>query len=163
MSVLDQAFGGMSDEALDRLVAAEREEAAEARREERERALAAQVRREDLAAQARLGLRQVRSHADIIGAFAGGDGVDANAQRCRAVFERWLAAGGEVDELKALLGDTATQLRADFGHRQEQLRARVLEAESRKTADQRRIDALERQNFALKERVAYLEALAGGR
>src|SRR6266516_3222468 len=138
-------------------------ENAQTLREHRERTAAVEARRQDLAQMVKLGLKQVRSPNEILAGYAGaGDGVDQNAQRCRAVFEQWLQAGGEVAELKDLLGHRAAQFHAGVEARQASLRSRVLETDARKSREQHRLDELESENAYLRSQIERLEAAVGG-
>jgi len=145
------ALAGLSEATLDQLVRQEQMENAQTLREHRERTAAVEARRQDLAQMVKLGLKQVRSPNEILAGYAGaGDGVDQNAQRCRAVFEQWLQAGGEAAELKELLGHRAAQFHATVEARQASLRSRVLETEARKTQLEKRVEQLERENAWLR-------------
>jgi hypothetical protein len=161
--MMDAAFGSLSDEALGRMVLAERQENAEARREQRERDARIHARQQDIAQQVQLGLRTVRSPSQVLADFAAaGDAIDQNNQRCRAVLDRWLVAGGRVEELKDLLGDRATQAHARMEQQRSALRRRAEQAEAQRDARDARILALEREVSGLRFRAERLEGAVGG-
>jgi hypothetical protein len=158
---ISDALGALSDETLAALARQEQLENAQARQEWRERKAAIRAKQEDQQALVRLGLRTVRSPSQVLGAYVAEIDVDANASRCRAVFEHWLQNGGQAEELKGLLGHQASLDRARHQQQLTQTRRRATEAEARRGDLEQRVMQLERENAGLRYRAERLEAAVG--
>jgi hypothetical protein len=159
VSSYDAVLSHLSSETVAALARQEQLENAQTRQEWRERAAAIEAKRQDLAAMVTLGLRTVRSPDQILGDYAAEREVDANASRCRAVFEQWLQRGGQATELKQLLGHQAALDRERMGHQRTELLRRAAEAEARVDARDRRIMELEREVVSLRSQQ---DRLVGG-
>jgi chromosome segregation ATPase len=161
VSEMNAALDQLSDETIAKMARAEQLENARTRAEWRERRATIEARRQDLAAQVQLGLRTVRSPQEILSGYAAEADVDQNTQRCRSVFEQWLGRGGQVEELKALLGHQAGLDRQRMSQQSDTLRRRVREAEGRLDARDRRIMELEGELATLRYRADRLEGAVG--
>jgi len=114
-------------------------------------------------------LARMRGEAPVPGAAVAGaigqmQAVDATEEitrtRCHNIVDRWLAEqdgtlgdAAPVRELQEILGTRHAAVRSQMLDSQDRVRARHLETERAKSALQRRVDELERENVSLRSQV----------